>query len=296
MIVATKHRELMNLVVTRFRDEMMKVVGERSDSKIVDKKVKIEATGVLLSQDELQQELQQGVLEVQKNQHSRAKVEIMSQRPKSTPNIDWNFISQQEGDQQTIAYTLPDFPKSGVTVATGVDLGQMSTDQIADLNISDTLKQAISPYAGLQGQNAGDYLAENPLELSKEDATALDQAVQQPMIDTVANLYDAESTGPKFDDLPPEIQTVVADVAYQYGPELAARAPRFWDSVVHQRWDEAKYELRHFGDQFPDRRSDEANLLQNGLNTAAHIFLEARVGAELEVHTEDRFGKSLQGR
>jgi hypothetical protein len=52
--VAKKHKELMDAVLKRFRNEMMKIVGEASDSKIVNKKVKIESAGVLLKPEELQ--------------------------------------------------------------------------------------------------------------------------------------------------------------------------------------------------------------------------------------------------
>jgi hypothetical protein len=46
--VATKHKKLMDAVVAEFRNEMMKIVGETRDSKIVNKKVKLELAGVFL--------------------------------------------------------------------------------------------------------------------------------------------------------------------------------------------------------------------------------------------------------
>ena len=60
--------------------------------------------------------------------------------------IDWRFISDLEGGQRLAGYVPdPTGSNSGVTAATGVDLGQMSSDDISTLDIPDTLKSKRSP-------------------------------------------------------------------------------------------------------------------------------------------------------
>jgi hypothetical protein len=62
-----------------------------------------------------------------------------------------------------------------------------------------------------------------------------------------------------------EARTALGDVAYQYGPNLEQRLPDFWGDVTQGRWDEATQTLRDFGDRYPARRNEEANLLEQAI-------------------------------
>jgi hypothetical protein len=66
------------------------------------------------------------------------------------PDVDFGFISQLEGGQQLVG-KVPNAQtsQSGVTVATGVDIGQMSVQGIDALDIPSDLKDKLRPYAGL---------------------------------------------------------------------------------------------------------------------------------------------------
>jgi hypothetical protein len=154
---------------------------------------------------------------------------------------------------------------SGVTVGMGVDIGQRSVADIQALNIPEELKQKLIPYAGLKGQNAINFLANHPLYLSEDEAYALDQVVAQDIFGRVAALYDASTAAGAFLELPPEARTVIADVAYQYGPNLAQRLPTFWSEVTQGLWDEVTHTLRNFGDRYPARRNAEADLLDQAM-------------------------------
>ena len=181
-------------------------------------------------------------------------------------SVDWEFISAREGGQRLEAYVPePEVSQSGVTVATGVDLGQRSASDIDNLDIPDTLKAKLKPYAGVIKQAAKKLLAENPLEITKTEADALDKAVKQKALDELIGRYDAATTGKKFSELPSGAQTVIASVAFQYG-NLATETPKFWKMVTEQRWADAVAELRDFGDAYPTRRKLEADLLQKALD------------------------------
>ena len=179
--------------------------------------------------------------------------------------VDTGFIGRQEGFRLDGYVPDPLFSMSGVTVGTGVDIGQRSAAEIQTLDIPETLKQKLIPYAGLTGQDAVNFLVDRPLRLTEDEAYALDQAVAQDIFGDVATLYDADATGDSFLELPLEARTVIGDVAYQYGPNLEQRLPEFWGDVTQGRWDEATQTLRDFGDRYPDRRNAEAELLEQAL-------------------------------
>ena len=177
--------------------------------------------------------------------------------------IDWNFIGGLEGGQSLTGYVPdPTGSMSGVTIATGVDLGQRSVDDINALNIPDALKVKLVPYAGLKGQDAANYLAQKPLTITQDEASALDQAVQTPLVNQLRSNYDAATSSGSFDGLPDQAQTVITSVATQYGPALSQATPTFWAKVTAKDWPGAVQELRNFGDSYPTRRNKEADLLQ----------------------------------
>ncbi|AKQ64806.1 pesticin domain protein [Myxococcus hansupus] len=192
------------------------------------------------------------------------------------PNVDWDFIAEQEGRAVTQAY-VPDASgsKSGVTVGTGVDLGARNMADLDRLGLSPELKAKLEPYLGKQGQAAADYLAENPLTLTADEVKELDQAVKGEALDNIVKEYDTEverlnaadgGSRPKFAELPREMQTVIASVGFQYG-SLKTATPNFFAQVTEQKWDEAKANLEDFGDRYPSRRGREADLLGQGIES-----------------------------
>ena len=184
-------------------------------------------------------------------------------------DVNHSFIASQEGGQQLSGY-VPQAGMSGVTVATGVDLGQMTVAQLNGMNIPNELKQQLAPYVGLQRDEAQAYLNEHPLSINHADADALDGIVMDRTLATIIPAYDrtAGSNG-AFNALPSEAQTVITDLAYQYGPNLAGRTPNFWAQVTQGRWRDALANLKNFGDAYPNRRHAEAALIQQAINRGA---------------------------
>lgn len=184
-------------------------------------------------------------------------------------SIDWEFIAGLEGKGVTTGY-VPDATgsKSGVTIATGFDLGQRAESDLRTLGISETLITKFRPYLGLKGIAAVNFLKDNPLTITDDEAKEIDKKVKEQKVPLLKERYRTATenkSGTKFEDLPAQAQTVIASVAFQYGT-LSTRTPKFWAAVTKQDWVEAVKLLRDFGDSYPTRRGKEADLLDQ-LNT-----------------------------
>jgi hypothetical protein len=174
--------------------------------------------------------------------------------------LDWGFIGELEGGQRLQGY-IPDpaSSDSGVTVATGVDLGHRNAADLDRLGLDDDLKQKLLPYLGKTGPRSEEFA--QTLVLTQEEADRLDQAVRQAFVPRLLRLYDTATVGPRFDQLPSEAQTVIASVLYLY--QSPGKVPLFWGYVTSQDWAAAYNELRDFHDSYQSRHDREANLLAN---------------------------------
>lgn len=180
--------------------------------------------------------------------------------------IDYKFICDREGGRRTKAYVPePDTSDSGVTVATGFDLGARSEIDLNRLGLGLGLIAKLKPYLGKKKKDAVDALKKAPLTVSLLEAEQIDRASFASHVSDLGAAYDAavgtDRTKKKFEDLPSEAQTVIASVAFQYG-RLSRRAPKFWKAAVSQDWKETVKILRSFEDKYAPRRNLEADVLQ----------------------------------
>lgn len=182
-------------------------------------------------------------------------------------SIDWQFISDLEGGRHLKGY-VPAAGRSGVTIATGIDLGARGAPDLEALDLPEHLRQCLTPYLGERGEAARRRLATVPLEITEQDAARLDAAVGARILARFARKFD-RSRGrglTPFDRLPAALQTVIASIIWQYGPNLDRPArlggtPRFWRHITREDWSAAHAELLDFGDDYPTRRQKEAALL-----------------------------------
>lgn len=178
--------------------------------------------------------------------------------------IDYKFLSDLEGGSKTNGYVpATGVSKSGVTIATGFDLGQRNQNDLKKLKLDAALIEKLKPYLGLKAKLAQDYLKKNPLLISKIQAQSIDKAVKSTHIEQLKLKYNtAPGNNIKFIDIPSQAQTVIASVSFQYGVGLSVRAPKFWKAVTAQDWKETIKILKSFGDAYPTRRKKEAALLE----------------------------------
>ena len=193
---------------------------------------------------------------------------VKSKMSKPDPcTIDWKFIKSVEGSSKH-GY-VPCHPNgsvigmSGVTVASGFDIGNQSVSKMTTYKLSPELLKKLLPYTDKKGEPAKAFLAKYPLILSDEEVDEVNEKVKGSFEKQVAALYDAYSDF-KFHFLDTPKQTVIMSVAFQYG-DLKRRCPRFFNMVTKGQWKQAVAELRNFGDDFPTRRNKEADLLESSL-------------------------------
>lgn len=173
-------------------------------------------------------------------------------------NVNFDFIKELEGFETT-GY-VPDLKvkhQSGVTVASGFDLGQRNENDLKGLPAP--LIEKLKPYLGLKLADARNKLKEMPLQLSDQEAARLNVFAKEDTLNKLSNKWKA-TTGTDFDKLSPEKATVVASVAFQYG-DLEKKTPNFWGQVTQGEWDMAKANLQDFGDAYGTRRNKEATYL-----------------------------------
>ena len=170
-------------------------------------------------------------------------------------NIDWNFILEKEGYKLQGYVPDPENSKSGVTIASGFDLGARTIEDLKGLpqDIIDALK----PFLGFQGVQA-EEIATN-LNITEEQGQIINKFAKSEALTNLKNNWET-STGTSFDDLPKEKATVLASVAFQYG-SLENATPNFWKQTTSGDWEGAYNNLLNFGDNYSTRRKDEANYL-----------------------------------
>lgn len=195
-----------------------------------------------------------------------------------------DFLSRVEGPRQTTGY-IPCFVNgggtanykgtgdpsrytamgaSGVTIATGCDLGQTDLNTLREYGLHEmALLEKLIPYIGLKKDKAIRKLHTAPLAITMEQATDIDHAVHQGYLDKyVRPAYERDSRV-KFDDLPDQAQAVVMSVCFQKGANGVRRDwPKTWKYLTQCDWASAAHELQHGFTQYKTRRATEGKLLE----------------------------------
>ena len=184
--------------------------------------------------------------------------------------IDWDWIAKHlEGEGFRKGYVPIDkrtgkiIGTSGVTIATGVDLGTKDRKFFEDIGVSEGIILKLEPFFQLKGEEA--LKNAKKLELSASEVKEVDTAIRKKYTNDVINAYEKDS-GKNFEDLTSAQQTITASVALQHG-DLKTSAPDFWDQVLNDEWDDAIANLRDWDgtgkpSQTQTRRDKEANLLE----------------------------------
>ncbi len=181
--------------------------------------------------------------------------------------VDWSFIRELEGCTLHGYVPRPDISHSGVTVASGVDLGQVTAADIQRWPIDAALRQKLAPYAGYKKEAAVAYLQAHPLAISEAECDQLNAAVHGQTLARLRAAYDVAAAPATFDGLPERMQTVIASVAFQYGT-LSVACPKFWRLAVARDWPGLSAELQNFGDRYSTRHRREAAYLNGAPATA----------------------------
>ena len=185
--------------------------------------------------------------------------------------INWAKISEYEGGRKLKGYVPePDKSESGVTIATGFDLGARGPHDL--LGLSPKLRAKLTPYLGFKKHAAEAALRElGPLTITAAEAAEIDKFSKGQAVSNLKKEWNerAKELGPsakRFDELTAAQQTVAASVHFQYGS--LNRTPTFMKHMQTGNWKGAIGELRNFGDAYKSRRKDEAMYLEASLHGA----------------------------
>ena len=175
-------------------------------------------------------------------------------------NIDWDFILDLEGF--ALNGYVPDAKnsKSGVTIASGFDLGARNENDLKGL--PNNLIKKLIPYLGLKGLEAESVA--NSLSITENEAKILNEFSKNKTVNKLKNKWQ-NFTNTSFDDLPMHQATVIASLSFQYG-NLESQTPNFWQQVTNNNWDDADGDTL---DQEPEVRTAEslAEKLQDLVNS-----------------------------
>lgn len=181
--------------------------------------------------------------------------------------IDWNFLQKVEGKENT-AYVPQKNGKaiqnSGVTIGTGVDLGQQTKARFQKLGVPQELIDKLSPFFGKTQDKALKALDKaGEVTLSDEEIFTIDEALKKETLRETKAWYNKNNTlGQDWSDLSDRQQTVVLSVRYNHGPK---GAPNFYKQVENGKWSDAIENLRSFysseDNELHSRRVKEAQYL-----------------------------------
>lgn len=158
------------------------------------------------------------------------------------------------------------FGASGVTVATGVDLGQQTREGLEGMGIPAAIINRLALYLGAKREEAQYILAREPLRLTPEEVETIDRAVHAKYIDQAAGLFGRAA----FEAAPREVQAVAVSLHYQFGTPARKASPALenaWNAMRRGAYRDAAEYLRDPSgwsaphQQYLKRRQAEAALL-----------------------------------
>jgi len=152
--------------------------------------------------------------------------------------------------------------KSGPTIANGLDLGQRNNlNDLKKNGLSNEIANKLTPYLGKKQDAAIAFVKNNPLTLSKTEASQLASAVSKTYDAGVAKSFN-KFGNTQFSNLPGNVQTALASVAHQYG-SLQANSQTRAVAAAAQRGDYAGAARALEGmSGYSSRRHQEAALMR----------------------------------
>jgi len=125
---------------------------------------------------------------------------------------------------------------SGVTIATGVDLGQTDAQALVRGGLEPGIANTLRPYFGLRQNAALHKLHALPLAVSPDAACALDNATLGVHAGLIGRRYDSDRPATAFAELPRQAQAAIFSLLYQRGTGVAGKAPNTWAALVAGDW------------------------------------------------------------
>ena len=213
----------------------------------------------------------------------------VSREPSSLEDIDQGFIKGLEGTKRD-AYVPNNGGKvlgnSGVTIASGLDLGQRK--HLDDIELSAEIKAKLTPYLGVKKEAALELVNNSPLNLSQEEVEEIDSAVEKAYYEKASKRFDSLASGKKFDDLPPQVQTALYSLQYNTGSIgsrtiQAASNDDNYDDLVDELYNYYPENSEMSGNFAGKRRKVEADYIKNNTQTPEAVVEEVLEEEEISI-------------
>ena len=153
---------------------------------------------------------------------------------------------------------------SGVTVGTGVDLGQTDAATLRGMGVPEALTTLFQPYLGKQDVAAVYALHAAPLSIGMSEADALDAAMLRHHVQKISARYDRDAGAGAFAELPWQAQAVIVSIQYQRGVNSPSKYPNTWAALVRRDWADAAARLKNgaLWSGYQRRRALEGDILR----------------------------------
>ena len=156
--------------------------------------------------------------------------------------------------------------QSGVTIGAGLDLGQQGEADLRRMGLERELIDLFRPYLGKKRVSAMQALAAAPLTITESQCDAVNRAVHTDYIRRAADLYDRNTGGLPFAELPQESQAVIVSLFYQLGSPFPSKShtgyPVLYGYLCRGYWQAAALELKTGFKKYIYRRHQEGELLE----------------------------------
>lgn len=170
--------------------------------------------------------------------------------------VNFTFLGTVEGGQRLYGYVPVSggvvAQQSGMTIATGFDVGQFSAREISGFGFVGDVAQRLLPFAATkhEGKTAATVLAEIvamrvPVPaLTRAEAENVDELVKGAFVAAAANNWneDRQAGVPAYAQLPIPWQTVIVSRFFQQGRYIDLRRTPirgFWNAAIQGQWDAA---------------------------------------------------------
>lgn len=167
---------------------------------------------------------------------------------------------------------------SGVTIGTGVDLGQQTAAGLLDMGVPHSIVIKLLPYIGLKTAAAVKAIQMQPLNLTATEVKALDDAVIGRYVRDIAARYDRDKPVNFFSSLPAQAQAVTVSILYQRGLGFINRSGAWWHYMQSGDWAKAAAWLcdpANGGGYHSRRKAEGEILLQIKPNWADEVRAKA---------------------
>lgn len=152
---------------------------------------------------------------------------------------------------------------SGVTIGTGVDLGQTDEPTLRRIGVSDKTIDAVRFYLQKTKIKAVYALHEKPLTITPEMAEELDACMHNQHIEITRKRYNRDAGEGAFEELPWQAQAVITSIIYQRGPGSIKKFENTWNAFVRKDWKDASARLQNSSlwKGYQSRRREEGKIL-----------------------------------